>query len=97
MRQTPQQEVRQWTSRTLSASKVDHPTGEYARVYQQIKKLVENDIDLAGTVAMNMMIDVIFTVTDHSSEQIDKCIEGFAAALRSACRVVDETNRASCH
>jgi hypothetical protein len=58
------------------------------RVLEHVQRLLDgNDLDLVGTVSVNLMIDVIMAeVPDGDLAQIDAMVDELAAALRKGVR-----------
>jgi hypothetical protein len=66
-----------------------------ARLLERVNRLLEgHDIDLIGTVAVNVMVDVILTeVTDGDLAKVDALVDDMAAALKTACRLCINRDR----
>jgi hypothetical protein len=58
------------------------------RVLEHVQRLVEgHDISLVGTIAANLMLDVImFEVPEHDVEAADAFVDQLAAALKRSYR-----------
>lgn len=62
------------------------------RVLESVRRVVEGqDLDLVGTIAANLMLDVVLLDHDsHTIEHKETMIDEMAAALKTALRVTME-------
>lgn len=66
-----------------------------ARLLERVNRLLDgHPLDLIGTVAVNVMVDVVLSeVTDGDLAKVDAMVDDMAAALKTACRLCIDRNR----
>lgn len=71
----------------ISNVPLEYARDEHVKVFEEVTKLVNNDGELAGSIAANLLVDVIFTNVMHRDiEQMDRLIDALAVGLKAACR-----------
>ena len=77
---------------------IDKVPLRHRRIFERVSRLVDDDVHLAGSVAINLMIDVIFTeVEDRDPQKMDTMIDAIAEGLKRGCRDCAAADRAKAH
>lgn len=77
---------------------VEYASPRHVKIFEQVTRLVANDAELAGSIAANLLIDIIFTRAMRGDiAQMDNLIDALAASLKVACRECIAADRVAGH